>query len=397
MTLDIRTILVLFILNNLVIGTLFAVSFRGRRTRATDLWIANLLVQSVGWLVFIARGKVPDPTSIVVAGGLICLSYSLLLHAFCEFFEFPAKPLWIYLPVALTVVTYWANLDSAANRNFASGLIFGAQFFAAAALFYTRRDRWRNLRFLIGTSAVAIASLLVARSVIAFSDPGAIPVFPEPSPIQSVTLLVGDIVRLAFSFGFLLLIEARRSDELNRLAALDSLTEAYNRRTFMELAERELARSRRSSLPLGLMILDLDHFKHVNDSHGHLAGDAVLREIKIRADASLRQQDIFGRFGGEEFCVLLPDTDLEGTRVLAERLRASIEKHPIELPGGTSLHITTSIGVSAMPVGKNEVEIDNLIEFADLALYEAKKGGRNRVVAEALSAAPETPRTAVSQ
>ncbi len=389
MTLDIRTILFLFVLNNLVIGTLFAVAFRGRRTRVTDLWVASLVVQSLGWIIFAARGKVPDAASIILAGSLICLSYSLLVHAFCEFFEYPANPLWIYLPVALTVVIYWANLDSTATRNAASGLIFAAQFLAAALLFFTRHDRWRNLRFLIGGSAVSIAILLMARSFIAFTDPHAIPVFPEPSPIQTITLVVGDIVRLAFSFGFLLLIEARRSDEIFRLATLDSLTEAYNRRTFMELAERELARSRRARLPLGLMILDLDHFKQVNDNHGHLAGDAVLREIKSIADASLRQQDIFGRFGGEEFCVLTPDTDLEGTHILAERLRAAIEKHSIKLPDGKILNITASIGVSAMPAGKDEVEIDNLIEFADLALYEAKKNGRNRVMVEGLTASVE--------
>lgn len=389
MTLDIRTILVLFILNNLVIGILFAVSFRGRRSPATDLWITSLIIQSIGWVLFAARGKAPDAASIVLAGTLICLSYSLLIHAFCEFFEFPAKPLWIYLPVGLTLVTFWWNLDSTANRNIAGAFIYGAQFFAAAALFFTRRDRWRGLRFLIGISAVTIATMFIVRGVISFADPSAIPPLPEVTPLQSVTLLIGDIVRLAFSFGFLLLIEARRSDELNRLAALDSLTEAYNRRTFMELAERELARSRRAKLPLGFMLLDLDHFKQINDNHGHLVGDAVLREIKVIADANLRQQDIFGRFGGEEFCVLLPNTDLNGSRVLAERLRANIEKHVVKLANQETLTLTASIGVSAMPAGKDEVEIDNLIEFADLALYQAKKGGRNLVMVEGLTSAGE--------
>ncbi|MBS4096358.1 MAG: GGDEF domain-containing protein [Sulfuricella sp.] len=385
MTLDIRTILVLFILNNLVIGTLFAVAFRGRRTRATDLWIASLAVQSIGWLVFVARGNPPGAVSIVLAGTLISLSYSLLLHAFCEFFEFSVKPLWIYLPVALTVIIFESNLDNAAARNLASGLIFGVQFLAAAALFLTRRDRWRNLRFLIGISAAAIAFLFIARSVIAFTDPGSIPVFPENSPLQTVTLLVGDISRLAFSFGFLLLIEARRSDEITRLATLDSLTEAYNRRTFIELAEQELARTHRHPQPLGLIILDLDHFKQVNDTHGHLAGDAALKHVKVLAERCLRQQDTFARFGGEEFCVLVPDTDMEGVAVLAERLRKVIADTPLELPNGTRIPFTTSVGACAMPEGMKEAGLDNLIEFADLALYEAKKQGRNRVVVENLA------------
>lgn len=387
MNFDIPTILTLFILHNIVIGTLFAVSFRGRRTRATDLWIANMVVQSLGWLIFVTRGPDPGAVAIVLAGVLLCTAYSILLHAFCEFFEYPIKPHWLYLPVAITAVAFLVNLDSPANRNLASGLIFGAQFVTAAALFFLRRDRWRNLRYLIGACALAIAGLMFARAWIAYTAPETIPLFPHTSTLQTITLLVGDVARLTFSLGFLLLIEARRSDELNRLAALDSLTEAYNRRTFMELAERELARSRRTSQPLGLMILDLDHFKQVNDSRGHLAGDAVLRELKNIADTSLRQQDIFGRFGGEEFCVLAPNTDLEGTQALAERLRSNIEKHRFALPGGDHIDITASIGVSALPSGRNEVEIDNLIEFADLALYEAKRDGRNRVVVEGLNCA----------
>ena len=139
------------------------------------------------------------------------------------------------------------------------------------------------------------AAMFFSRAATAFYDPTAVPVLPATSPFQTATFLLADAIRLVYSFGFLLLIEARRSDELGRLAALDPLTEAYNRRTFMELAERELARSKRCRQPMGLMILDLDHFKQVNDSHGHLAGDAVLRQIKTVAENCLRQQDVFGR------------------------------------------------------------------------------------------------------
>ncbi len=382
MTLDITTILVLFLLNNLLITALLAVSFRGRRTPTTDLWIASLAVQTVAWILFVARGKIPDSFSIILAASMLSLSWAMLTDAFCEFFEFPLKRSWIYFPALLTLAAFWWNLDNLANRNIFGGLIFSAQYIAAALIVLTRSDKWRALRTFIGITAVVMAIMLFARAAIAFHAPATIPALNVASPFQTITFLVGDAARLALSFGFLLLIEAKRSDEITRLATLDSLTEAYNRRTFMELAERELARARRYRQPLGLMFLDLDHFKKVNDTHGHLTGDTVLRQIKKVAESCLRQQDVFGRYGGEEFCVLLPDTDLAGTQILADRMRKDIENFVLRLDDGTQLRITASIGVSAVPAGVDNIELDNLIEYADLALYQAKKQGRNLVVAE---------------
>lgn len=386
MTLDITTILVLFILNNLVIAALVGVSFRGRRTPVINLWITALLTQVFAWILFSLRGKLPDPISVVLANGLLSLGLALLTEAFCDFFEFPAKRRWIYFPPLLILVIVGWNIDNLANRNIAVGLIVSAQFLAAALLILTRNDKWRALRTFIGGTAIIMAIMFIARAAIAFNDPTAIPALNVTSPFQTASFLVGDAARLAFSFGFLLLLEARRSDELTRLATLDSLTEAYNRRTFMELAERELARAKRYRQPLGLMFLDLDHFKNINDTHGHLAGDAILRQVKKLAENCLRQQDVFGRYGGEEFCVLLPDTDLAGTQALAERMRKDVENFVLNLPDGQQLRITTSIGVSAIPEGQEAIVLDNLIEYADLALYQAKKQGRNRVVAEDMAA-----------
>jgi diguanylate cyclase (GGDEF)-like protein len=382
MTLDIPTIFVLLVLNNLLTAALLAVSFRGRRTPATNLWAASLLVQTLAWALFAARGKAPDLISVALATSMFSLGLAMLTEAFCRFFEFPAKRYWIYFPPLLTLAVVWWNMDNLANRNITVGLISSVQFLAAAVMILTRNDKWRALRTFISITAIVMAIMFFARAAIAFHDPTSIPALNVTSPFQTASFLIGDAARLAFSFGFLLLIEARRSDELTRLAALDPLTEAYNRRTFIELAERELARARRYRQPMGLMFLDLDHFKMINDNHGHLAGDEVLRQIKKVAESCLRQQDVFGRYGGEEFCVLVPDTDLAGTQVIAERLRQGIENSAPHLPGGKPLRITASIGVSAIPAGLDAINFDNLIEYADLALYQAKKQGRNRVVAE---------------
>lgn len=382
MILDIKTILVLFVLNNLLIAGLLGVSFWGRRTRATNLWIASLIIQALTWILFAAQGKITPLMSVVLATTMLSLSWAMLMDAFCEFFEFRIKRYWIYLPPLITLLVMFWNLDNLANRNIAGGLIFSTQFLAAAWLFFSRTDKRKGLRVFIGITAVVMSVMYLMRGIMAFRDPNSIPLLSVSSPFQTATFLIGDAARLAFSFGFLLLFEARRSEELVRLASIDSLTGAFNRRTFMEMAERELARAKRSGQPLGLMFLDVDHFKAVNDTYGHLSGDLVLREFKLVAERCLRQQDVLGRYGGEEFCVLLPDTDHAGAQVLAERMRQDIEKTMLCLPGGETLRITVSIGVSTIARGLDAVTIDKLIESADCAVYQAKQQGRNRVVAE---------------
>jgi two-component system, cell cycle response regulator len=172
----------------------------------------------------------------------------------------------------------------------------------------------------------------------------------------------------------------RKSDaEVHTLATTDPLTSLANRRNFMERLALELSRSRRYDDRLALVLMDVDHFKEVNDAHGHLEGDRVL--VAIARDAlgpALRTVDLAGRYGGEEFAVLLPSTDLDGAVVVAERLRERVARIEVEGPGGR--HITASFGVAAFP----EVEADDivgLIRAADEALYRAKAEGRDRVVA----------------
>ncbi|WP_051296518.1 diguanylate cyclase [Anaeroarcus burkinensis] len=173
-------------------------------------------------------------------------------------------------------------------------------------------------------------------------------------------------------------ISARKKmeEELQRLATTDTLTGILNRRQFFILAEQEVERSRRYGRTLALLLYDIDHFKQVNDTFGHQAGDIVLRELAKLVHEQLRRNDIEGRVGGEEFAVLLPETTISEAVVLAERIRRIIENFAINI-GETSLHITASFGVTA--VKENDVALDSIYKRADSALYEAKNAGRNRV------------------
>ncbi|MFN0184253.1 MAG: diguanylate cyclase [Aquabacterium sp.] len=175
--------------------------------------------------------------------------------------------------------------------------------------------------------------------------------------------------------------------QLETQAFTDSLTGILNRRRFLELAAVEAERAQRHGQPLALLMIDLDHFKSVNDRHGHAGGDAVLRAFVVAASTLMRSSDLFGRVGGEEFAALLPQTDLDGAAALAQRIQDVVLSHPVALPG-SEVSYTVSIGVSVREAGQNEdSSVERLMLDADAALYRAKEAGRNRV----LLAGPSQP------
>lgn len=167
-------------------------------------------------------------------------------------------------------------------------------------------------------------------------------------------------------------------ERLREQAQRDPLTGLYNRRFLDAFMERELAQSRRESRNFALLVIDIDHFKRINDSFGHLAGDQVIRDTARLIEASARSSDTVARFGGEEFVVVMSMATTQGARERAERLRQSFESEPSHFEGLTIAH-TLSIGVAEFP--RDGGTQDELVSRADAALYEAKRGGRNRVVA----------------
>ena len=172
-------------------------------------------------------------------------------------------------------------------------------------------------------------------------------------------------------------IEAAYHDEIYRLTTMDGLTQIYNRRYFDEQLERELSRSRRYERVLSLVLLDIDHFKGVNDKYGHLAGDSVLKQLASSVRTKIRREDVFARYGGEEFAVLLPEVSLGGTRQLAEKVRKLVEKQRFEFDRQV-IPVTVSVGIATLE--PHHREAGDLVREADEKLYEAKTSGRNRVV-----------------
>jgi diguanylate cyclase (GGDEF)-like protein len=171
------------------------------------------------------------------------------------------------------------------------------------------------------------------------------------------------------------LLSAREA--LREQATKDWLTKVWNRSSILDLLSRELARSGREARPVGLVLVDLDHFKNVNDTLGHFAGDAVLREAAVRMLSAIRPYDSVGRYGGEEFLILLPGCDEQATCGLAERVRAQIAKDEVAA-GETTLSLTASFGATSV-MARQGITAEELIRKADEAMYLAKRLGRNRV------------------
>jgi diguanylate cyclase (GGDEF)-like protein len=180
---------------------------------------------------------------------------------------------------------------------------------------------------------------------------------------------------------FSLLIQLDEAHEQMRLLShTDHLTGAANRRLFMERLLVEVDRSRTHGAPFSVALIDIDNFKSVNDQHGHLAGDEVLRRLATACMAEVRQGDTFARFGGEEFAVLLPDTPLDDAMPWLERLRQQVADLRVELPTAT-LAITVSIGLASPGIASQQsaAQINAALRMADEALYRAKREGKNRV------------------
>jgi two-component system, cell cycle response regulator len=173
-------------------------------------------------------------------------------------------------------------------------------------------------------------------------------------------------------------VESLYHEEIYRMTIVDGLTQIHNKRYFLESLEREMARCSRFGRPLHLLMFDVDHFKNLNDTYGHIAGDAVLRDLAAIIDKSVRREEIFARYGGEEFAMVIPEVEAKKVATYAEKMRQMVADHHFVFEG-QRMPVTISVGVAAMPAGCEDPQA--FIKAADERLYAAKRSGRNRVVA----------------
>jgi two-component system, cell cycle response regulator len=236
-----------------------------------------------------------------------------------------------------------------------------------------------------GLQSIALVPLLRNKRLIGSLNLGSL------DPSRFAPAMGTDFVEHMASIIAICLENVISNEMLKYIGLTDSLTGVYNRRYIDRRLREEIGRARRQAYKISVMYIDIDHFKAVNDGVGHQGGDEVLREVSARIKAELRLSDALGRFGGEEFVVLLIDAELESATLVAERIRASIAGAPFELMSGASLTVTVSIGVAMLTDFDRDHPIEGvaqeLVANADASLYRAKQAGRNRVV----SFVPQAP------
>jgi len=265
------------------------------------------------------------------------------------------------------------------QRALSTGALVLVTDVATDPLYEAERLRWTSENILVPTrSAVAVPFSMKDRQVgVFFLRTTGQDAALTPADAQfAETVIRTAVAAIEKAYDFETAVLDRRRFE--QLAFTDPLTGTMNRRAMNEALETELERARRYNLYLSILIADLDRFKQVNDQRGHLAGDAVLRQVGDLLRREARSVDIVARYGGEEFVVVMPETTLQGAAVFAERVRRRVETRDFAEPGGTPLHLTVSIGIAGFP-NERVTSADSFVALADQALYRAKDEGRNLV------------------
>jgi diguanylate cyclase (GGDEF)-like protein len=354
----------------------------GRVRRSLRIRSAALLVEAVGWSSLAAHAYLPQSAMLLggnafnlLAQGMSVIALRMLL----------GEALRARLVVAVGVLGWfgvaWFGLI---QPNYQARVLWGSLAIGVnillsveALLGVAVRRRSRARTVLLGVFAMA-AALLIWRNIQLWMGDYQLPGITTASNTNFFYVMFSGLQPLFAGIGFLLLYNEILQQELRLLARIDPLTGVSNRLAIDEATTMMLAHSARYRQSLAVLMLDADHFKSVNDRFGHNGGDKVLRSRVFSIRATLRDSDLIGRVGGEEFVVLSPGADMASAMLLAERVRSTVEHTPLVIDG-QSLTLTVSVGVAVAALNESDGTV--LLQRADAALYEAKRAGRNRVEA----------------
>jgi len=380
-SLDLGTALVMIVLASFTMAACLATVSAGQRQEGMGLWGAALLMQAFAYVLLALRGQVPDVVSIVLANGMLSGVYACVLAAIHRFQGRRLPWAGLVVPVVATLVLFSVFVGDYLARLVLAGILFPLQLLLGIwALYRPGHGPVGRGALLVAVGMGLQVVLLTARAVVAAV--GAMPLdglMRGGGLVQHLTFLGSFVTVQVSSLGFIFMAKDR-ADEANRqLAAVDPLTGVANRRSLISALDRDIARAVRTREPMSVMMVDIDHFKRVNDDLGHLAGDQVLCSVVEVLRARVRSQDLVGRYGGEEFMVVLPDTPLAGAQQLARQLCQAVGASRCRAEG-TEIAVTVSIGVAGGRLEPGD-SWDMLISAADRALYRAKENGRNRVEA----------------
>ena len=381
-TLDTRTIMVMLALWVVMLsGLLMLTATHAKEIGGIRRWaLANICIGfGLGMAYFQA---VPGETLMLLLGAtLLALGMCLQYQGLQEFRGQMSSRIVQLLPLLVFVQTFVFSFvfPSVNLRAIANTAVLSLLNAASAQLLLSRvKGPLATAYGLTGISFAGLSALLALRAANVIASYGVDHRIYASAQFNPTAFAIGGIFELCVTFGFMLMIFHRLSSELHELAIRDPLTSAYNRRNLEVEAPRIISLCTRNKAPLSVMMIDMDHFKAINDQYGHVAGDLVLKNFAEIVRKTIRTHDYFVRYGGEEFCILLPATKEEQAKMLAERLRTQFAEFSIQCEKG-HINCTASIGVAEAP--SIRFDLPSLLSNADQALYEAKHSGRNRVVA----------------
>ena len=347
-----------------------AQAFLIRTYRGVGAALLGNLSIAVGFFLTIFQGTLPDWISIVISNFLLLQGPNLFQIAFSRFLgqSYSKRIIAGFSLFTLTILIYFTFIT-----NDLTARIIGVSFFIGTSIFIAVSILWKarkeSYKFSIWLTMIPLSIyglFLYARIFATFASP------PESNfsntPFQTTTYLLLFVISFLWTIGFILMVSQRLQSDLWDLANIDTLTRIPNRHATQTFLEKEYARVERKGKAFSVLLIDIDNFKQINDTHGHATGDqALITTAKIFASA-VRKQDIAGRWGGEEFLLILPDTSIQNAHLLAERLRSTVAAVKVDTED-TLVQLTISIGVASSEIS---MSIDEILKKADDALYVAK-------------------------
>lgn len=382
---EVKAFMLMLAIGNVTYAILMAGYARtGAPDASMKVWTWAKLVEGAAFFAFWLRPDMPSAVGALVSNGLLIAAAVGEAMAYCMFLGYQWKSRLYVVAVLCELLLFVAVVGGTSLPQLAvlMSLIIAGISGASAFIMFGAKPRFDLLRCIIGAPNLMISVAFFWRAYVAFSG-GRLTVFSS-SPAQTMIYIGAYFLLTVNGFGFLLLCKQKDERSLRELATKDNLTGLVNRHAFLSRAEQAHALAKRLRQPLALLMIDIDHFKQLNDRYGHTSGDTALRAFAQAGQTGLRKNDLFGRLGGEEFAVLLPAADLGQAMDAAERLRLAVSAVSLDADGENH-SITVSIGVTEV---SNDEMVSAALARADKVLYVAKRNGRNRVEADVSIAAP---------
>jgi diguanylate cyclase (GGDEF)-like protein len=378
--LNVPTLWTVIVINFLALGLIWAYVMRSYpKFEAARFWTASAVLAAGGSGISMLR-EVMDPRFPLIAGGGLMIFASCL--ACMGVIRFYGKPVSWRIAIAISLLSgaglawFLVVTDNMPMRVLIYSLGQSAPVLLALPLLLGKQDGRENPGVrLAAMVAIMILAVHVVRSGAALAGFGGAITAVNFNPLQATLILMLVFLAMAWNFGCLLMAIDRLRNEVADLALIDDLTGVANRRHLLQRLSEECARSERSGEPFSLLVIDLDSFKTINDTHGHAAGDACLQHFTLMAQTRLRPGDMLARTGGDEFCIVLPSSGLQEGAAIARRV-LDVCRQDAEVCTGSDIPIAVSIGVAQWDRAIGPFP-DRLIANADQALYAAKKNGKN--------------------